>query len=192
MPFPTPLPLPLPLLLPFPSLPFLSPSPSLPLPSLPFPSPPLPLDKFILRISQYGNLYSVIYHYMLIMLDAQLVTPIFSQVYQGPNTKFEYKSLPDSTEVRFRVCALRLMNAPDQYPSPIKGAFSPVISARTMSPRKKISETEGAPDDLVPKVKVPINVTLTDKQWAMVFFSAFSLLVVLVVLLLPCLFGVSD
>lgn len=116
----------------------------------------------------------------------------FLRVYQGPNTKFEYKSLPDSTEVRFRVCALRLMNAPDQYPSPIKGAFSPVISARTMSPRKKISETEGAPDDLVPKVKVPINITLTDKQWAMVFFSAFSLLVVLVVLLLPCLFGVSD
>lgn len=115
------------------------------------------------------------------------------QVYQGPNTKFEYDSLPASTEVRFRVCAVRLMNAPDQSPGPIKGVFSSVTSARTISPRKKkISESSTANDDLEPEVKEVTRISLTDKQWAMIFFSGFSLLVVIVVLLLPSLFGVSD
>ena len=115
------------------------------------------------------------------------------QVYQGPNTKFEYDSLPASTEVRFRVCALRLMNAPNQSPGPIKGVFSSVTSARTMSPRKKKILESSTPDgDLEPKVKEATKISLTDKQWAMVFFSGFSFMVIVVVLLLPSLFGVSD
>lgn len=117
------------------------------------------------------------------------------QVYQGPNTKFEYDSLPASTEVRFRVCALRLMNAPSESPGSIKGVFSPVTSARTMTSKKKkkkISESSADGDDLVMDVKETKRVSLTDKQWALIFFSGFSLLVVAVILLLPSLFGVSD
>ena len=115
------------------------------------------------------------------------------QIYQGPKTKFEYDSLPSSTEVRFRVCALRLTNAPNQSPGPIKGVFSSVTSARTMSPKKKkIAESSAAEDNLEPRAKETTRISLTDKQWAMVFFSGFSLLVVIVVLLLPSLFGVSD
>lgn len=117
----------------------------------------------------------------------------FVQVYQGPDTEFEYDSLPASTEVRFRVCALRLMNAPNQSPSPIKGVFSSVTSARTMTPRKKkILESSTADGVLDPKVKEATKISLTDKQWAMVFFSGFSFMVIVVVLLLPSLFGVSD
>ena len=117
------------------------------------------------------------------------------QVYQGPNTKFEYDSLPASTEVRFRVCAVRLMNAPSGSPGPIKGVFSPVTSARTMTPKKKkkkISESSADGDDQAMDVKETKTVSLTDKQWAMIFFTGFSFLVVAVILLLPCLFGVSD
>ena len=115
------------------------------------------------------------------------------QVYQGPNTKFEYNSLPVSSEVRFRVCAVRLMNAPNGSPGPIKGVFSPVASARTMTPKKKkISESSADGDDQALDVKETKRVSLTDKQWAMIFFSGFSLLVVAVILLLPSLFGVSD
>ena len=114
-------------------------------------------------------------------------------MYQGPSTKFEYNSLPASTEVRFRVCALRVMNAPNQSPGPIKGVFSAVTSARTMTPRKKkISESSAEDDDSEPEVKETTRVALTDKQWAMIFFSGFSLLAIVVILLLPSLFGVSD
>ena len=116
------------------------------------------------------------------------------QIYQGPNTKFEYNSLPASSEVRFRVCAVRLMNAPSGSPGPIKGVFSPVTSARTMTPKKKkkISESSADGEDQAMDVKETKRVSLTDKQWAMIFFSGFSLLVVAVILMLPCLFGVSD
>lgn len=115
------------------------------------------------------------------------------QVYQGPKTKFQYESLASSTEIRFRVCAVRLMNAPNQSSSPIKGVFSSVTSARTMTPRKKkISESSAADDDQEPEVKQTTRISLTDKQWAMIFFLGFSLLAVVVVLLLPSLFGVSD
>lgn len=117
------------------------------------------------------------------------------QVYHGPNTKFEYDSLPASTEVRFRVCALRLMNAASESPGSIKGVFSPVTSARTMTSKKKkkkISESSADGDDLVMDVKEAKRVSLTDKQWALIFFSGFSVLVVAVILLLPSLFGVSD
>lgn len=116
------------------------------------------------------------------------------QVYQGPNTKFEYNSLPASTEVRFRVCAVRLMNVPSGSPGPIKGVFTPVTSARTMTPKKKkkISESSADGDQREPEVKETTRVSLTDKQWAMIFFSGFSLLVIAVILLLPSLFGVSD
>lgn len=114
-------------------------------------------------------------------------------MYQGPSTKFEYNSLPASTEVRFRVCALRVMNVPNQSPGPIKGVFSAVTSARTMTPRKKkISESSAEDDDREPEVKETTRVALTDKQWAMIFFSGFSLLAIVVILLLPSLFGVSD
>lgn len=117
----------------------------------------------------------------------------YFQVYQGLNTKFEYNSLPASSEVRFRVCAVRLMNAPSGSPGPIKGVFSPVTSARTMTPKKKkISESSADGDDKEVDVKEIKRVSLTDKQWAMIFFSGFSLLVVAVILMLPCLFGVSD
>lgn len=115
----------------------------------------------------------------------------FRQVYQGPNTKFEYDSLPASTEMRFRVCALRLTTATDEAPVPIKGSFSPIASVKTFSPRK-ISETVADSKSLEPKEKEPFKITLTDKQWALVFFSAFALLVFMVVLLLPCLFSVTD
>lgn len=119
---------------------------------------------------------------------------LYFQVYQGPNTKFEYNSLPASSEVRFRVCAVRLMNAPSGSPGPIKGVFSPVTSARTMTPKKKkkISESSADGDDKDVDIKEIKRVSLTDKQWAMIFFSGFSLLVVAVILMLPCLFGVSD
>lgn len=119
---------------------------------------------------------------------------LYFQVYQGPNTKFEYNSLPASSEVRFRVCAVRLMNAPSGSPGPIKGVFSPVTSARTMTPKKKkkISESSADGDDKEVDIKAIKRVSLTDKQWAMIFFSGFSLLVVAVILMLPCLFGVSD
>lgn len=117
----------------------------------------------------------------------------FVQVYQGPKTKYEYNSMPVSTEVRFRVCAVRIVNAQNQSPSSIKGIFSPMTSARLMTPRKKkISESSAADDDQEPKVKETIRISLTDKQWAMIFFSGFSLLAIVVVLLLPSLFGVSD
>ncbi|XP_022798251.1 fibronectin type-III domain-containing protein 3A-like [Stylophora pistillata] len=129
------------------------------------------------------------------LLQSQCVgkDPDFVQAYMGPNTKFEYTSVSGSTEVRFRVCALRLMNAPDQSPSPIKGVFSAVSSARTMTPKKKkILESSAENDDRKPEIKEATRVVLTDKQWAMIFFSGFSLLAVVVILLLPSLFGVSD
>lgn len=116
---------------------------------------------------------------------------VILQVYQGPNTKFEYDSLPASTEMRFRVCALRLTTASDEAPVPIKGSFSPIASVKTFSPRK-ISETVADSKSLEPKEKEPFKITLTDKQWALVFFSAFALLVFMVVLLLPWLFSVTD
>lgn len=85
------------------------------------------------------------------------------------------------------------MNAPDQSPSPIKGVFSAVSSARTMTPKKKkILESSAENDDRKPEIKEATRVVLTDKQWAMIFFSGFSLLAVVVILLLPSLFGVSD
>ena len=85
------------------------------------------------------------------------------------------------------------MNAPSSSPGPIKGVFSLVTSARTMTPRKKkISESSADGDDLEPEVKQTSRVSLTDKQWAMIFFSGFSLLAVAVILLLPSLLGVSD
>lgn len=85
------------------------------------------------------------------------------------------------------------MNAPSGSPGPIKGVFSPVTSARTMTPKKKkISESSEDGDQEEPEVKTTTRVSLTDKQWAMIFFSGFSLLVIVVILLLPSLFGVSD
>ena len=127
--------------------------------------------------------------------DVNHTISLHFQVYQGRNTKYQYDSLPASTEVRFRVCAVRLMNAPSGSPGPIKGVFSPVTSARTMTPKKKkkkISESSAEGDDQAMDVKETKTVSLTDKQWAMIFFTGFSLLVVVVILLLPSLFGVSD
>lgn len=136
-------------------------------------------------------LYKVVFR--LVMLTFLSAFSFYFQVYQGPDTEFEYDSLPASTEVRFRVCALRLMNALNQSPGPIKGVFSSVTSARTMTPRKKkILESSTADGVLDPKVKEATKISLTDKQWAMVFFSGFSFMVIVVVLLLPSLFGVSD
>lgn len=110
------------------------------------------------------------------------------QVYQGPNTKFEYNSPPGSAEVRFRVCALRLMNAPNQSPGFIKGVFSAVSSARIMTPKKrKILDSSAESDDRKPEIKEATRVVLTDTQWAMIFFSGFSLLAIIVILLLPSL-----
>lgn len=117
----------------------------------------------------------------------------FVQIYQGPNTKFEYNSIPASSEVRFRVCAVRMMNGGDQSPIPVKGVFSSVTSARSFTVRKKkISESSAADSDQEPEVKETIRISLTDKQWAVIFFCGFSLLAIAVVLLLPSLFGVSD
>ena len=88
---------------------------------------------------------------------------------------------------------MRLMNAPSGSPGPIKGVFSPVTSARTITPKKKkISESSADGDDQTIDVTETNRVSLTDKQWAMIFFSGFSVLVVAVILLLPSLFGVSD
>jgi len=58
--------------------------------------------------------------------------------------------------------------------------------------KKKISESSADGDDQAMDVKETKTVSLTDKQWAMIFFTGFSFLVVAVILLLPCLFGVSD
>lgn len=124
------------------------------------------------------------------LLQSQCVgkDPDFVQVYQGPNTKFEYNSPPGSAEVRFRVCALRLMNAPNQSPGFIKGVFSAVSSARIMTPKKrKILESSAESDDRKPEIKEATRVVLTDTQWAMIFFSGFSLLAIIVILLLPSL-----
>ena len=85
------------------------------------------------------------------------------------------------------------MNVPSGSPGPIKGVFSQVTSARTMTPKKKkISESSADGELEEPAVKETTRISLTDKQWAMIFFSGFSVLVIAVILLLPSLFGVSD
>ena len=86
-----------------------------------------------------------------------------------------------------------MMNGGDQSPIPVKGVFSSVTSARSFTVRKKkISESSAADSDQEPEVKETIRISLTDKQWAVIFFCGFSLLAIVVVLLLPSLFGVSD
>ena len=113
-------------------------------------------------------------------------------MYQGPGTSFELDSLAAASEFRFRVCAVRLMIPPYEFPGPLKGIFSSVTSSKNMSPQKKNSESGSAVDVNKPDELKPRKVTLTDTQWAMIFFGGFSLLAVVVALLLPCLFGVSD
>ena len=116
-------------------------------------------------------------------------------MYSGTKSSFEFSDFTLGTEVRFRACAVRFTNdVTDNVPgSPsklLKGVFSPVVLAKTMTSRKKKaseSNTGGELDE--PDVETKARKPLTDTQWALIFFLGFSLLAVVLALLISSLFA---
>ncbi|EDO39347.1 predicted protein [Nematostella vectensis] len=122
----------------------------------------------------------------------------FVWAYQGSDTRFAYTSLPTGSEYRFRVCAVRHIaggdfDATDSPSRGLKGVFSPVVSVRTQSMRRhRVSESSSRGDEDEEEVEVEERKSLTDTQWALIFFIGFALLSLGFAFVVPLLFGVSE
>lgn len=106
------------------------------------------------------------------------------KAYEGPRTSVTIHNSDTGKEYRFRVCAVRYLKCEplddtlDSIPG-IKGVFSPIVTIKTQSHRKKqhMSEStcQGEEDsDLDTKE----SKKLTDNDWAVVFFIGFTVLAV--------------
>lgn len=106
-------------------------------------------------------------------------------------------NLTNGSEYRFRACAVRQtedqdLTTPDSPSRGLKGVFSPVLTVKTQTPRKRHRPSESSKEeDDTDYNDVKESKQLTDFQWAMIFFIGFTLFALGLAFIAPLLFDLS-